>query len=119
MESSRRVFSPGRIILTVCFGRSFGLIGPPTPFEGRYRDSLVYERTILPRKRVVRIEVLRSVVYNKEESSCLFVHKGPFYGIYRVILFTKGVSMCMVPFLGDNTGTPAGLMEHVQMKRQK
>jgi len=25
----------------------------------------------------------------------------------------------MVPFLGDNTGTPAGLMEHVQMKRQK
>ncbi len=70
-------------------------------------------------ERIAGIEVISPIVYNKEESSCLFVHKGPFYGIYRVILFTKGVSMCMVPFLGDNTGTPAGLMEHVQMKRQK
>ena len=89
MESSRRVFSPGRIILTVCFGRSFGLIGPPTPFEGRYRDSLVYERTILPRKRVVRIEVLRSVVYNKEETICPFVYKSPFYSIDTVLFYSK------------------------------
>ena len=28
MELSRRVFSPGRIVLTLCFGRLFGLIGP-------------------------------------------------------------------------------------------
>ena len=60
-----------------------------TPFEGRYRDSLVYERTLLSRKRVVGIEVLCSVVYNKEETICPFVYKSPFYSIDTALFYSK------------------------------
>ena len=83
-----------------------------TPFEGRYRDSLVYERTLLPRKRVVGIEVLRSVVYNKEETICPFVYKSTFYSIDTVLFYSKRSIHLHGAFLGDNTGTPAGLMGH-------
>src|SRR5699024_6130682 len=89
------------------------------PLEGRYRDSLVYERTLLPRKRVVGIEVLRSVVYNKEKTICPFVYKSPFYSIDTVLFYSKKEYPFAWCIFRRQYRPPAGLIWHVQMKRQK
>ena len=84
--TARRNGFPLVVSITACSRSSFCLreIG-----AHRYRDSLVYERTLLPRKRVVGIEVLCSVVYNKEETICPFVYKSPFYSIDTALFYSK------------------------------